>query len=107
MITTTMGALLAAAGPTRDICVETNPYRGPVQRYEAWDRKSFDYEPGSRFHCIGRGATKQEAINELLADLAEAEMASARDNHTMRVGRTQEDPGELVPVRGQDPDSDL
>jgi len=39
--------------------------------YWATDRASFDHDPESRWHVIGQGKTKFEAITELLFKLTE------------------------------------
>ena len=49
---------------TLDVVVDVEPYAPPSQRYSAIDRRTYDGE--GKWNIIGRGATKREAVNDLL-----------------------------------------
>lgn len=59
----------------RDIVVNVEQYAPPTERYAAIDRVTFDGDPESGWAIVGRGATKAEAVTDLLDKLAERESA--------------------------------
>lgn len=59
---------------SRRIEVEREPLLGRMVSYVARDLISFDPDPESRWHVIGRGDSPQDATLDLLDQLAEAEV---------------------------------
>lgn len=57
----------------RDIVVEVEQYAPDSERFAAIDRITFDGDPESGWAIVGRGATKAEAVTDLLDKLAEKE----------------------------------
>lgn len=59
----------------RDVVVNVEQYAPDSERYAAIDRVTFDADPESGWAIVGRGATKAEAVSDLLDRLAEKEQS--------------------------------